>query len=177
MPGSATLPSGSWHTYPVLCASGRLGPKRREGDEQVPEGFYTVDRFNPRSLFHLSLGLDYPNAADQRLTTDPEHPGTDIFIHGNAQSIGCLAMGDAAAEELYLAAWDSRAAGGNHPAVHIFPCRMTAANWDQLLAPLCADRPELASLWRSLRAGYEAFERTRQVPATRVDAEGRYLVE
>ena len=47
-------------TYPILRASGRLGPKRREGDEQVPEGFYRIDRFNPRSLFHLSLGLDYP---------------------------------------------------------------------------------------------------------------------
>ncbi len=162
------------HTYPVLCASGRLGPKRREGDEQVPEGFYTVDRFNPRSSFHLSLGLDYPNAADRLLTTDPEHPGTDIFIHGSALSAGCLAMGDAVAEEIYVAAADARAAGGGDPAVHIFPCRMTEENWRTLLAPLCNGRPELASLWRSLRTGYDRFERTRQVPTTQVDADGQY---
>ena len=164
-------------TYPVLCASGRLGPKRHEGDGQVPEGYYTVDRFNPRSLFHVSLGLNYPNAADRLLTADPEHPGTDIFIHGNALSIGCLAMGDAVAEELYLAAADAHARTGNVPAVHIFPCRMTDENWRVLLAPLCVGRPALEKLWRSLRTGYERFEHTRQVPAARVDAAGGYLLD
>ena len=103
------------HTYPIQCASGRLGPKRREGDGQVPEGFYFVERFNPRSLFHLSLGLNYPNAADLLLTTDPAHPGSDVFIHGNAASAGCLAMGDTAAEEIYLAAWDARSPGRTRP--------------------------------------------------------------
>ena len=164
------------HTYPILCASGALGPKRREGDSQVPEGFYTADRFNPRSLFHLSLGLDYPNAADRLLTTDPEHPGTDIFIHGNAVSVGCLAMGDTVAEELYLSAADARAAGGHDLAVHIFPCRMSDANWDTFLSPLCRGRPDLEELWRSLRAGYNRFESTRQVPTVSVDAGGRYVM-
>ena len=83
-------------TYPVLCASGRLGPKRREGDGQVPEGFYTVDRFNPRSLFHVSLGLNYPNAADHNIPTEHDQPRNKIINQGNALSIGCLAMGDAA---------------------------------------------------------------------------------
>ncbi len=171
---------GAFHlvqTYPVLCASGRLGPKRREGDFQVPEGFYTVDRFNPRSLFHLSLGLDYPNAADRRLTADPEHPGTDIYIHGNALSVGCLAMGDAAAEELYLAVADAHSRTDSMPAVHLFPCRMSEENWQNILAPLCAGRPELEKLWRSLRVGYERFERTRQVPVVRVDADGGYRLD
>ena len=164
------------HTYPVLCASGGLGPKRREGDGQVPEGFYTVDRFNPRSLFHVSLGLNYPNAADRLLTTNPEHPGTDIFIHGNALSIGCLAMGDAAAEELYLAADDARIRTGNVPAVHIFPCRMSEDNWRNLLAPLCVGRPALEKLWHSLRTGYERFERTHQVPVAQVKVDGSYQI-
>ncbi len=163
--------------YPILRASGRLGPKRCEGDGQVPEGFYMVNRFNPRSLFHLSLGLDYPNAADRRLTTDPEHPGTDIFIHGDAVSVGCLAMGDAVAEELYLTVSDTCAAGKNNPAVHIFPCRMNDANWKSLLAPLCEGQPELRSLWLSLGEGYNRFERTRQVPVVSVETDGRYSVE
>ena len=164
-------------TYPILCASGHLGPKRQEGDGQVPEGFYTVDRFNPRSLFHVSLGLDYPNAADRLLTTDPERPGTDIFIHGNALAVGCLAMGDAAAEELYLAADDARAHTGSVPAVHLFPCRMSEENWRTVLVPLCAGRPALEKLWRSLRVGYDRFERTRQVPAVRVDEDGGYQTD
>ena len=166
------------HTYPILRASGRLGPKRREGDGQVPEGFYVVDRFNPRSLFHLSLGLDYPNASDRLLTTDPAHPGSDVFIHGNAVSAGCLAMGDAAAEEIYLAALDARdaAGGGGGPSVFIFPCRMDAANWQAVLAPACVGRPELVTLWSALRTGYDLFERTRQLPTIRTDAQGHYLV-
>ena len=171
---AADAPFRLVHTYPVLCASGRLGPKRREGDGQVPEGFYHVDRFNPRSLFHLSLGLNYPNAADRALTTDPEHPGTDIFIHGNALSVGCLAMGDAVAEELYLAVADARAAGVADLPVHLFPCRMNEANWRELLAPLCTGRPEIATLWISLRAGYDHFEHTHRLPAVRVDATGRH---
>ena len=165
------------HTYPILCASGRLGPKRREGDGQVPEGFYMVDRFNPRSLFHLSLGLNYPNEADRLLTTDPAQPGSDVFIHGGAVSIGCLAMGDASAEEIYLAALDARAADGRGPAVSIFPCRMTEANWQTLLAPGCAGQPALETLWRALRAGYDRFEQTRQLLTVRVDAIGQYQVE
>ena len=161
------------HTYPILCASGHLGPKRREGDGQVPEGFYVVDRFNPRSLFHLSLGLDYPNAADRLLTTDPAHPGSDVFIHGAAASAGCLAMGDAAAEEIYLAAWDARSPDGHGPTVHLFPCRMDEANWRTLLAPACVDRPELQTLWLALRAGYLQFERTHRLSTVQVDVQGR----
>lgn len=164
------------HTYPILCASGRLGPKRREGDGQVPEGFYVVDRFNPRSLFHLSLGLNYPNAADQILTTDPAHPGSDVFIHGGAASVGCMAMGDVAAEEIYLAASDVRGTSGRGPSVWIFPCRMNAANWRDVLAPAAVDRPELASLWQSLREGYDAFEPTHRLPTIQVDALGGYVV-
>ena len=164
------------HTYPIQCASGRLGPKRREGDGQMPEGFYFVERFNPRSLFHLSLGLNYPNAADRLLTTDPAHPGSDVFIHGSAASIGCLAMGDAAAEEIYLATWDARSAEGRGPTAHLFPCRMNEENWRVLLTPAGEGRPELQALWLTLRAGYDAFEQTHRLPTIQVDAQGRYLV-
>ena len=86
-------------------------------------------------------------------------------------------LGDAVAEELYLAAADARAAGGRSPAVHLFPCRMNDANWRTFLAPLCAGRPELETFWRSLRTGFEQFERTRQVPSISVDTHGQYLLE
>ena len=97
---------GPWRfitSYPIRAASGRAGPKLREGDRQVPEGIYRIVWLNPHSSFHLSMKLDYPNAFDRRhaRADGRTQPGGDIFIHGAAVSIGCLAMGDRAIEELY----------------------------------------------------------------------------
>lgn len=102
------LPSGGrWsrlRSYPVLAASGGPGPKLREGDFQVPEGIYRLTAFNPNSSYHLSIRVDYPNAEDRRVAALEGRTtlGGDIFIHGKAVSIGCLAIGDPAIEELYL---------------------------------------------------------------------------
>lgn len=92
--------------YPVLAASGGPGPKLREGDGQVPEGQYRVSFFNPNSLFHVSLRLDYPNSFDRAMARADgrEQLGGDIMIHGKSVSIGCLAMGDEAIEELFTLA-------------------------------------------------------------------------
>ena len=91
-------------SYPVLAASGGPGPKLREGDFQVPEGICRLTAFNPNSSYHLSIRVDYPNAEDRRVAAldGRTRLGGDIFIHGKAVSIGCLAIGDAAIEELYL---------------------------------------------------------------------------
>ncbi len=93
-------------TYPILAASGGAGPKLREGDRQVPEGLYGIESLNPNSRFHLSLRIDYPNAADRRRAQAEARSGLggDIMIHGSNVSIGCLAMGDPAAEELFVLA-------------------------------------------------------------------------
>ncbi len=90
--------------YPILAASGGPGPKLREGDRQVPEGFYRVAALQPNSRFHLAVRLDYPNAEDrERAARDGRaDPGGDIMIHGGAQSVGCLAIGDAAAEDVFV---------------------------------------------------------------------------
>jgi hypothetical protein len=92
--------------YPVLAASGGPGPKLREGDMQVPEGFYGIESLHPNSAYHLALRLDYPSRFDRDMArldgrTDL---GGDIMIHGNRVSIGCLAMGDSAAEDLFILA-------------------------------------------------------------------------
>ena len=95
--------------YPVLGASGELGPKLREGDRQVPEGIYAVELLNPNSRFHLSLRVGYPNAFDRakgQLDARAQLGG-DIMIHGSNVSIGCLAMGDDAAEDLFVLAADT----------------------------------------------------------------------
>ena len=166
--------SGPWkalRTLPVLASSGRPGPKRREGDRQVPEGFYRIDRFNPQSAFHLSLGIDYPNASD-RILSDRERPGGDIFIHGKRVTIGCLPLGDAGIEELYVLALDTRERGQKSIPVHIFPARMSGERW----AKLSAAHPDLRAFWAQLQPAYETFERTRLIPEITVDAKGRYVV-
>ncbi|MGR8997935.1 MAG: L,D-transpeptidase family protein [Gammaproteobacteria bacterium] len=90
--------------YYILAASGAAGPKLRQGDRQVPEGIYRIEGLNPNSHYHLSMKINYPNEFDlfhawQEGRTDP---GSDIFIHGKTASIGCLAMGDEAIEELFV---------------------------------------------------------------------------
>lgn len=97
------------HSYPVLAASGDLGPKLREGDRQVPEGIYKIESLNPNSRYHLSLRVSYPNDEDRRIASEDgrDNLGGDIFIHGKAVSVGCLAMGDDVAEELFVLVADT----------------------------------------------------------------------
>jgi hypothetical protein len=99
--------------HPILAASGGPGPKLREGDAQVPEGLYRIESLNPNSQFHLSLRVNYPNAFDRRRGAEDgrRRLGGDIMIHGNAVSIGCLAMGDEVAEDLFVLAADTGLAG------------------------------------------------------------------
>jgi murein L,D-transpeptidase YafK len=94
--------------FPILAASGGPGPKLRQGDQQVPEGFYAIESLNPNSAYHVALRLNYPNAVDRlRATKDGRTQlGGDIMIHGKSVSIGCLAMGDQAAEDLFTLAAD-----------------------------------------------------------------------
>jgi hypothetical protein len=97
------------HTYAILAASGVAGPKLREGDLQVPEGVYRILWLNPNSSYHLSLKVDYPNAFDRRRARAEGRTrlGGDIFIHGRDVSIGCIALGDPAIEELFVLASDA----------------------------------------------------------------------
>jgi len=96
-------------TYPVLAACGGPGPKLREGDLQVPEGVYRLTVLNPNSSYHLSLRVDYPNAFDRGKARGDGRTrlGGDIYLHGKAVSIGCLAIGDPAIEELFVLAADT----------------------------------------------------------------------
>lgn len=91
-------------SYRICAASGKYGPKLREGDLQVPEGVYSISYLNPNSRFHLSLGLNYPNNFDRTMAAGDGRKklGSAIMIHGNCVSIGCLAMGDKPAEDLFI---------------------------------------------------------------------------
>jgi len=91
-------------TYDVFAASGVQGPKQKQGDRQVPEGIYQITALNPNSNYHLSMKLNYPNSYDLEMARNDRRSnlGGDIYIHGNAKSIGCLAIGNAAIEELFV---------------------------------------------------------------------------
>ena len=171
--GDPRLPFVLVTAFPILGLSGTPGPKRREGDLQVPEGFYRVDRFNPRSRFYLSLGLDYPNASDRRLAPDPARPGSDIFIHGGERSRGCLAIGDEAMAFLYLAALDTSGSGRRAITVHLLPCRMDTPDWVGLLAPWHTANPGLYPFWQNLAESCRQFEQHRQPPRIQIDAAAR----
>ena len=88
-------------SYRVCALAGTLGPKRMEGDYQVPEGFYYINEFNPKSTYHLSLGINYPNISD-RILSDINTPGGNIYIHGSCVTVGCIPLTDPMIEELYI---------------------------------------------------------------------------
>lgn len=157
-------------TYAIAAQSGGLGPKRKEGDRQVPEGLYRIARFNPASSYLLSLGLDYPNASD-RVLSDSEQPGSDIFVHGDQVSIGCLALTDDKILEVYLWAWLAHESGQKGIRVDIFPFPMTRQNLSAQ-----EDSAHFA-LWSSLSPAFSSFQASRKVPAFTVDETGLYRVK
>ena len=160
---------------PLCATSGVLGPKRRSGDLQMPEGFYRIDRFNPWSRFHLSLGLDYPNAVD-RVRAAGGPPGGDIFVHGSCVTIGCLPIEDGPIEDLYLAAVLARDGGQHSIPVHVFPCRLDQASCQQTLRTRAEGDVALELFWRSLEAGYERFLETGAPPRVVAEPAGYRLL-
>lgn len=162
-------------SFPVCASSGKLGPKRRQGDLQVPEGFYEVSRFNPRSSYHLALGVSYPNAAD-RFHSRGQPPGNAIMIHGDCVTVGCLPLQDGPIEDLYLAAMMARDHGQRSIPIHIFPCRLDELGCQALLTVQSALRPELAEFWAGLRPGHDEFTATGVPPRVRANRDGSYTV-
>ena len=155
-----------FRTYRVAAVSGWLGPKRREGDLQAPEGFYTVgpSQMNPNSLFHLSFDIGYPNDYDRALN----RTGKALMIHGNTTSRGCFAMTDEAMEEIYALADAALRGGQSFFHVHSFPFRMTDQNMER-------DRDsKWYYFWTNLRIGHDLFEATKRPPQVSV-RDGEYV--
>jgi murein L,D-transpeptidase YafK len=154
-------------TYPICSYSGGLGPKLQQGDRQAPEGFYLVsmDQMNPRSKYHLSFNVGFPNAYDKAYG----RTGADIMVHGDCTSSGCYAMTDAVMEEIYILAREALSAGQPAFQIQAYPFRMTAAN----IATHKDDK--WYDFWKNLKEGYDYFEISRLPPKVAV-CEKRYLV-
>jgi murein L,D-transpeptidase YafK len=162
-------------TYKVCALAGTLGPKRIEGDYQVPEGFYYINEFKPNSSYHLSLGLNYPNAAD-RILADSSQPGGDIYIHGSCVTTGCIPITNPQIEELYILTSHARGQGEDFIPVHIYPVRFTNPKSMAYLDKLMKDDPDLKSFEKSIKQVYDYFEVTRQLPVVGVNTKGEYVV-
>ena len=160
-------------TYPICASSGRIGPKRRFGDEQVPEGFYELDWFNPQSNFYLSLHVSYPNESD-RILGERKNQGGDIFLHGNCVTIGCLPITDGGIKEVYWLAVLARTNGQKRLPIEIFPARMTDDELDDL-ARERLDEPEVMAFWVNLKGGFDYFEKNRRPPRVHVNSVGKYV--
>lgn len=158
--------------YDICSRSGKLGPKRRVGDRQVPEGFYYIERFNPASNFYMSLGLSYPNQSDKR-KSKASNLGGDIFIHGDCVTIGCMPMTDDKIKELYLYAIYARNNGQMKIPVYVFPFQMTEANF-ALYKARYKFNPELMSFWTNLKTGYDRFEKDKKELKVSVNETGDY---
>ncbi|MEM6993771.1 MAG: hypothetical protein AAF721_24870 [Myxococcota bacterium] len=169
-------------TFEICAASGSLGPKRQYGDEQVPEGVYSIHRYNGWSGFHMSLRVDYPNASD-RVRGRRGALGGAIMVHGGCASIGCVAIENGPIERVFLTALDANRAGRKRPAIHMLPTRFDEEGWARLHAHAervgGTEQTRLLTLWQELSRVDEAFHATHLIPEVRIDAKtGAYeLVE
>jgi len=162
-------------TYKVCALAGSLGPKRMKGDYQVPEGFYYINEFNPRSTYHLSLGLNYPNSSD-RILGDSLQPGGDIYIHGKCVTSGCIPIMDQQIEELYILAAHAHSQGQDFIPVHIFPVNFRNERSNAYLAKYLKQFPEYLRLSNQLKQAFNYFEKTKNLPVIMVGSKGEYIV-
>ena len=151
----------NFKNYPICYFSGKLGPKRQQGDNQSPEGFYHVaaGQLNPWSRFHLAFNLGYPNKYDRLQGST----GSALMVHGNCVSIGCYAMTDAYITEIYALAVAALKSGQPFFRVHAFPFRLevdalskyTSSPW--------------YSFWLNLKEGYDYFNNNKRPPNVEVE--------
>lgn len=155
--------------YKIVMSSGSLGPKRKQGDLQVPEGFYKIDRFNPVSNFYLSLGINYPNQSDRTLGS--KQLGGDIYIHGSNVTIGCMPLTDEKIKELYVLAVQAKNAGQSNIYIHIFPFEFKQTKVEEYKSN------NNYSLWKNLKEGYDYFNQFKKIPYIQIAKDGSYNVK
>ncbi len=163
-------------TYRLCMQSGTLGPKRMEGDYQMPEGFYYINEFKPNTNFHLALGLNYPNASDKMLS-DARRPGGDIYIHGGCVSTGCIAVSDKPIEEIYVLALNVKEQGQEFIPVHVFPVKYNVKKSFEYLAQATKENQSLQKFAITLKEAFDKFEEKKQLPLILVNKKGEYIVE
>jgi murein L,D-transpeptidase YafK len=164
-----------FNTYKICMQSGTMGPKRVEGDYQVPEGFYYINDFNAFSNYHLSLGLNYPNASD-KILSDNYKPGGSIYIHGNCVSTGCIAINDKQIEEVFAIADAAKNNGEEFIPVHVFPVRYSDKLSFDYLSNAIKEDESLIKFNKNLREVFDYFELKKTIPIILVNKKGEYVL-
>ncbi|MBK9285559.1 MAG: hypothetical protein IPM51_14755 [Sphingobacteriaceae bacterium] len=157
-------------TIPICATSGDLGPKRKEGDGQIPEGMYHVSWFNPMSDYHLGMKINYPNLSDKKKAKG-SRPGGDIMIHGYCVTIGCIPLQNEPIEEVYVLCVEAKNAG-NDVGVSIFPFRMNEKNWEHFQT--AEKKHEHYEFWTNLKIAYLYFENYKTMPNFKINKSGDY---
>lgn len=163
-------------SYPICLISGVLGPKRQSGDRQIPEGFYHLDYFNPKSSFYLSMRMNYPNIFD--LVNGARHYlGGDIFIHGGCETIGCIPITNDKIKELYLIAAMAFENDQSQIPVHVFPYRFDKGSPDIALNQFTdLDLEKLNPFWNNIAQVYYYFEEKKELPFVHIEQDGQVSV-
>ncbi|HLR37324.1 MAG TPA: L,D-transpeptidase family protein [Chitinophagaceae bacterium] len=162
--------------YNVCALSGYLGRKLQQGDSQVPEGFYYINRFQPNSAYHLSLKINYPNFSDLK-NTPYEDPGGGIYIHGSCVTVGCIPIRNEQIDEVYLLAVLARNAGQSFIPVHVLPVDFDNNKSVKYLDKNYEKDHPLREFWSKLKIAYHYFNKTHKLPLVLYDGSGDYVVK
>lgn len=160
-------------SYPFCSTSGILGPKRQEGDLQIPEGFYHIRDFNPYSNFYLSMGINYPNRSD-RILGHPKRPGSNIYIHGDCATIGCIPITDDKIKELYVLAVLAKNNGQKIIPVYIFPTRLEGDDYI-LIKETYKNNKDVLTFWENIKTGYDLFIKNHNKLNFTINSKGKYI--
>lgn len=158
--------------YPFCASSGTLGPKEKEWDMQIPEGYYHINHFNPNSSFFLSLGVSYPNKAD-KIKRPAQRKGDGIYIHGGCATIGCIPLTDEPIKELYLLCAFAKSNGQSEIPVHILPFQFSQPKFDSAVKLF----PQHLDFWNTLKIIEVEFDNTAIQPVVVINAAGDYEPE
>ncbi len=161
--------------FPICEISGTVGPKRRSHDLQVPEGFYRISELNPYSRYYLSMRINYPNASDS-IRGNRAHLGNLIYIHGNCESSGCIAITDERIKELFVYCIEAYNSGQKEISITIFPQQLTDTNYALLTKGYSKNKDKI-SLWADLKKSYDLFNQTKIQPNVRFLPDGTHEVK
>lgn len=158
--------------FPICEISGTIGPKRRSGDLQVPEGFYHISGLNPYSKYYLSMEINYPNASDS-IRGVRGRLGNLIFIHGECESSGCIAITNEKISELYVYCIEAYNCGQEKIELTIFPSRLGDSTYNGLKTSNARDKDKI-SLWADLKKSYDIFEKSKIPPVVKFLTDGKH---
>ncbi len=160
--------------FPICEISGEIGPKRRSYDLQVPEGFYRINELNPYSKYYLSMRINYPNASDS-IRGVRGHLGNLIYIHGNCESSGCIAITDEKIKELFIYCIEAYNSGQKDINITIFPTQLTDSNYARLAKGYSKNKDKI-SLWTDLKKSYDLFSLNKIPPTVKFLPDGTHEV-